>query len=75
VIVRFHSGISVSEERISTQPESKPPVSGWQGLEKVDWVTDSEWFPGLGTPCMLQLQLEHHEHFKKRCDEPTFQRI
>ena len=45
VIVRFHSGISVSPDGTKTQPESKPPVSGSHGLAKVDWVT--VWFPGL----------------------------
>ena len=59
VIVRFHSGISVSGSRIWTQPESKPPASGWQGLAKVDWVT--EWFPGL-IRCKI---LSIYEHEKK----------
>ena len=49
VMVRFHSGISVSPAGTKTQPESKPPVSGSQGLAKVDWVT--EWFPGLRNVC------------------------
>jgi len=53
VIVRFHSGVSTvgTGERIWTQPESNPPVSGWQGLENLDWVT--EWFPG--TPVNLKV--------------------
>lgn len=67
VIVRFHSGITVSPAGIWTQPESKPPVSGSQGLAKVDWVT--VWFPGLRT-CNLNIM-----KMKKRCDEPTVQRI
>lgn len=52
VIVRFHSGTTVSPAGIWTQPESKPPVSPWHGLEKVDCVT--EWFPGLRT-CNLNI--------------------
>jgi hypothetical protein len=45
VIVRFHSGTADSAVGIKTQPESKPPGVGWQGVEKGDWVT--EWFPGI----------------------------
>lgn len=67
VIVRFHSGITDVPAGIWTQPESKPPASGWQGLEKVDWVT--VWFPGLRT-CNMNIM-----NMKKGCDELTFHRI
>lgn len=33
VIVRFHSGVVLTSERMRTQPESKPPLSGVQGLK------------------------------------------
>jgi len=44
VIVRLKVGVSETGLGIKTQPESKPPVSSWQGLANVDWVT--VWFPG-----------------------------